>query len=129
MELNLSHLNFFHQPSYNLWMYEKYILTTSRSPLVYLNDPYCDYSIFHTPGNKDHLTINILFQLHYLNGIHTEEVDLLEFKRNNDLPSWYPVFQIQYSIKLKVSYTEITTLVQLIADVAYAEKPNHEQTN
>ena len=38
-EFNPSHPNFFHQPSYNLWMYEEYILTTSRFPLVYLYDP------------------------------------------------------------------------------------------
>ena len=41
-------------------------------------------------------------------------VDLLEFKRNNDLPSWYPIFQIPYCIELKVSYTETIALVQLI---------------
>ena len=75
----------------NLQMYKEYILTTSRLPLVYLNNPYCDCSIFCTPGKKDHLTINVLFQLNYLNGIHTEEVDLLKFKRNNYLPSWYPI--------------------------------------
>ena len=35
MEFNLSHPNFFHQPSYNLQMYKKYILTTLRFPSVY----------------------------------------------------------------------------------------------
>ena len=49
-----------------------------------------------------------------VNGIHTKEVDLLEFKRNNDLPSWYPIFPIPYCIELKVIYTEATALVQLI---------------
>ena len=113
-EFNPFHPNFFHQPSYNLWMYKGYILTASIFPLVYLNYLYCDYSIFHTPGKKDHLTINVCFQLNYLNRIHTKEVDLLEFKRNNDLPSWYPIFQMPYHIKLKVSYTETTAVVQLI---------------
>ena len=54
-EHNPFHPNLFHQPSYNLWLYEEYILTTLIFPLVYLNEPYCDYSIFHTPGKKDHL--------------------------------------------------------------------------
>ena len=106
MEHNLFHPNFFHQPSCNVWMYEEYILTTSIFPLVYLNDPYCDYSIFHTPRKKDHLTINIPFQLNYLNRIHTKYVNLLEFERNNDLPPWYPIFQIPYLIELKDSSTE-----------------------
>ena len=39
MEHDLFHPNIFHQPSYYLWMYEEYILTTSILPLVYLNDP------------------------------------------------------------------------------------------
>ena len=95
-------------------MYEEYILTTPIFPLVYLNDPYYEYSIFRAPGKKNHLTINILFQLNYLNRIHTEEVDLLKFKRNSDLSSWYPIFQIPCCIELKVSYTETTALVQLI---------------
>ena len=100
-EFNLFHPNFFHQPSYNLCMYKKYILTTSIFPLVYLDYPYFDYSILHTPGKKDHLTINVLFRLNYLNRIHTEEDDLLEFKRNNDLSILVPIFQIPYHIELK----------------------------
>ena len=76
--------------------------------------PYCNFFLFHTPGKQDHLTINIHFQLNYLNGVHTEKVDLLEFKRNNDLPPWYPGFWITYWIELKVSYMERTASVQLI---------------
>ena len=116
MEHNLFHTNVFHQPSYNLLlqMYKRYILTTTRFPLVYLNDPYCNFFLFHTPGKQDHLTVNIHFQLDYLNGIHTEEVNPLKFNRNNNLPPWYPVFQIPYQIELKVSYTEHTASVHLI---------------
>ena len=95
-------------------MYEEYILTTTRFPLVYYIDPYCDFFLFHTPGKQDDLTVNVHFQLNFLNGIHTKEVDLLEFKRNNDLPPWYTVFQIPYQIKLMVSYSAHTALVQLI---------------
>ena len=95
-------------------MYEGYILTTTRFPLVYLNDPFCNYYIEHTPGKQDHITIGVLFQLDYLNLIHTEEVDLLEFKQNNDLPPWYPVFRIPYNTEINVSYTEFSAFFQLI---------------
>ena len=61
-------------------MYEGYILSTTRFPLVYLNDPLHNCHIEHTPGIQDHIIVNILFQLNYLNLIHTKEVDLLEFK-------------------------------------------------
>ena len=110
MEHDLLYTNIFHQPSY-LCMYEKYILTTTRFPFVYCNDPYCNFFLFHTPGKQDHPPVDIHFQLNYLNGIHTEEVDLLKFKRNNDLPPWYPVFQIPYQIELKFPYMEYTSLV------------------
>ena len=63
MEHDPFHPNVFHQPSYNLQMYEEFILTTSVFPLVYLNDLYCDYFLFHTPGKQDHLTVNIHFNL------------------------------------------------------------------
>ena len=86
MKCDLFHPNIFHQLSYSLQMYEGYILTTTGFPLVYLNDPFGNYHIDHTPGKQDHITINILFQLNYLNLIHTKEVDLLKFKQNNDLP-------------------------------------------
>ena len=113
-EHNMFHLNVFNQPSYNLQMYKEYILTTSLLPLVYHNNPCCDCFLFYTPGKQDHLIVNVHFQLNYLNRIHTEEVNLLKFKRNNDLPPWYPAFQISYWIELKISYTENTALVQLI---------------
>ena len=86
--------NVFHQPFYNLQMYKEYIFTTIGFPLVYDNDLKYNFFIFHPPGKQDHLTVDIHFQLSHLNGIHTEEVDLLEFKRTNNLPSWYPAFQI-----------------------------------
>ena len=95
-------------------MYEGYILISTCFSLVYLNDPFGYYHIDHTPGKQDHITINILFQLNYLNLIHTKEVDLLKFKQNNDLPPWYPVFRIPYSIEIKVSYTEFSAFVQLL---------------
>ena len=50
MEHYLLYPNIFHQPSYNVQMYEEYILTTTRFPLVYDNDPKYDFFIFHSPG-------------------------------------------------------------------------------
>ena len=121
MNHDLFHSNIFHQPSYNLRMYKRYILTTTRFPLVYLNNRFCNYYIEHTPGKQDHSTNDILFLLDYLNLIHTEEVDLLEFKQNNNLPAWYPVFKIPYNIGIRVSFTEHSTFVQLIYTLPDAE--------
>ena len=95
-------------------MYEGYILTTTRFPFVYLNNPFCNCHIEQTPGRQDHITVDILFQLDYLNLIHTEEMDLLEFKQNNNIPAWYPIFKIPYNIQITVSYTEFYTFVQLL---------------
>ena len=77
MKCDLFHPNVFHQRSYSLCMYKGYILTTTRFQLVYLYDLFCNYYIEDTPGKQDHITINVLFQLNYLNLICTEEVDLL----------------------------------------------------
>ena len=54
------------------------------------------------PGKKDHITIDIHYTLEHHNGIHTEEVDLLDLKEFNDLPSWYPFFHLPYQIDVKV---------------------------
>ena len=48
----------------------------------------CDYFLFPTPGKKYHITIDIHYSLEYHNGIHTKEVDLLNLKAYNNLPSW-----------------------------------------
>ena len=95
-------------------MYKGYILTTTRFPLVYLDDTFCSCHIEHTPGRQDHITFNILYQLNYLDLLHTEEGDLLKFKQINDRPPWYPVYRIPYSIEIKVSYTEFYSFVQLL---------------
>ena len=113
-EHDQSYPNVFHQPFFYLQMYKEYILTTIRFPLVYDNDPKYNFFIFQPPGKQDHLTVNIHFQLSHLNGIHTEEVDLLKFKRTNDLPPWYLVFQIPYQVKAKVYHSAHTTLIKLI---------------
>ena len=80
---------------------KEYIFTTIRFPLVYENDLQYDFIIFLPPGKQAHLTVDIHFQLSHINGICSAEVDLLEFKRTNDLPSWCPVFQIQYLVTAK----------------------------
>ena len=80
-------------------MYEKYTLAIIRFPLV--NISYTKYNItfFHPPGKQEQLQIDIYFKIGSVNGIHTEEIDLLEFKQLNDLPSWYPIFGIPYTIQ------------------------------
>ena len=74
----------------------------------------CDYFLFHTPGKKDHITVIIQYSLEHHNRIHTEEDDLLELKEANDLPSWYPLFQLPYQIDVKVTCTGFHVYVNII---------------
>ena len=48
-----------------------------------------------------------------MNRIHTEEIDLFEFKELNDLPTWYPIHEIPYTIQARVSLTPDTVTLQL----------------
>ena len=74
----------------------------------------CDYFLFHMPGKKDHITVDIHYSLEHHNGIHTEEVNLLELQESNDLPSWYPLFQHPYQIDIKVTCTGFYVYVDII---------------
>ena len=64
------------------------------------------------------------------------EVNLLDFKEDNDLPSWYPIFQLPYEIDVKVTCTGFHIYIEIIyidsspdpdifAPYAYHE-PHHE---
>ena len=44
----------------------------------------------------------------------TEEVDLLDFKEDNNLPSWYPIFQLPYKIDVKVTCTGVHVYIEII---------------
>ena len=55
-----------------------------------------------------------IISLEHHNGIHTDEVDLLDFKEDNDLPSWYPIFQLPYQIDVKVTCTGVHVYVEII---------------
>ena len=80
-------------------------MSTTSFPSQTFDETGCDYFLFHMPGKKDHITVDIHYSLEHHNRIHTEEVDLLELKEANDLPSWYPLFQLPYQIDVKVTYT------------------------
>ena len=88
-------------------MFERYTLSTTVVPSQSFDETGCDYSLFPTPGKKDHITIDIHYLLEHHNGIHTEEVDLLNLKEDNDLPSWYPIFHLPYQIDVKVTCTGV----------------------
>ena len=103
-----------HQPFYLPRMFERYILTTIVFPSWSFDETGCDYSLFPTPGKKDHITIDIHYSLEHHNGIHTEEVDLLDFREDNDLPSWYPIFQLPYQIDVKVTCSGVHVYVNII---------------
>ena len=95
-------------------MFERYILSTTVFPSQSFDETGCDYSLFPTPGKKDHITINIHYLLEHHNRIHTNEVDLLDFKEDNDLPSWYPIFQLPYQIDVKVTCTGVHVYIKII---------------
>ena len=95
-------------------MFERYTLSTTRVPSQFFDETGCDYFLFPTPGKKDHITIDIHYLLEHHNGIHTEEVDLLDLKELNDLPSWYPFFHLPYQIDVKVTCTGFYFYVEII---------------
>ena len=95
-------------------MFERYTLSTTSFPSQTFDETGCDYFLFHTPGKKDHITVDIHYTLEHHNGIHTEEVDLLKLKEANDLPSWYPLFQLPYQIAVKVTCTGFHVYVDII---------------
>ena len=103
-----------HQPFYLLRMFERYTLSTTRFPSQSFDKTGCDYSLFHTPGKKDHITIDIYYLLEHHNGIHIKEADLLDLKEFNDLPSWYPCFHLPYQIDIKVTCTGFYIYVEII---------------
>ena len=74
----------------------------------------CDYSLFHTPGKNDHITVDIHYSLEHHNGFHTEEVNLLNVKESNDIPSWYPLYQLPFQIDMKVTCTDVHIYVEII---------------
>ena len=102
-------------------MFEMYTLSTTSFPSPTFDKTGCDYFLFHmpgkkdhTPGKKDHNTVDIHYSLEHHNKIHTEEVDLLELEESNDLPSWYPLFQLPYQIDVKVTCTGVHVYVEII---------------
>ena len=80
----------------------------------HLTKPVVIISLFHTPGKKDHVTVDIHYSLEHHNGIHTEEIDLLEVKESNHLPSWYPLFQLPYQIVVKVTCKGVHVYVEIV---------------
>ena len=95
-------------------MYERYTLSTTSLISKIFDETGCDYFLFHMPGKRDHITVDIHYSLEHHNGIHTEEVDLLELKEFNDLPCWYPLFQLLYQIDIKVTCTGFHVYVEII---------------
>ena len=92
-------------------MFERYTL---YFPSQSFDETGCDYLVFPTPGKKDHVTIDIYYSLEDQKGIHTEEINLLNFKEWHDLPSWYPIFQLPYQIDAKVTCTGFYVYIKII---------------
>ena len=95
-------------------MFERYTLSTTRFPSQSFDETGCDYFLFPMPGKKDHITIDIHYSQEHHNTIPTEEVDLLNLKELNDLPSWYPFFHLPYQINIKVTCTGFYVYMEII---------------
>ena len=95
-------------------MFERYTLSTTSFPSQTFDETSCDYFLFHTPGKKDHITVNIHYSLEHHNRIHTEEVDLLELKESNNLPNWYLLFHLPFQFDVKVTCTGFHVYVDII---------------
>ena len=95
-------------------MFERYTLSTTTFPSQTFDKASCDYSLFHTPGKKDHINVDIHYLLEHHIGIHTEEIDLLGVKESNNLTSWYPLFQLSYQIDVKVTCTGFYVYIDII---------------
>ena len=92
----------------------KGILCLARISHQSFDETGCDYLLFPTPGKKDHVTFDIYYSLEDQKGIHTKEVNLLDFKEWHDLPSWYPIFQLPYQIDVKVTCTGFYVYIEII---------------
>ena len=103
-----------HQLFYLPQMFKRYTLSTTSFPSQTFDETGCDYSLFHTPGKKDHITVDIHYFLEHHNRIHTEEIDLLKVKESNNLPSWYPLFHLPYQIDVKVTCTGVHVYIEII---------------
>ena len=95
-------------------MFERYTLSTTYFPSQSFDETGCDYLVFPTPGKKDHVTVDIYYSLEDWKGIHTKEINLLDFKEWHDLPSWYPIFQLPYQIDAKVTCTGFYVNIEII---------------
>ena len=80
-------------------------LCTIKFPLTDTSCPKFDFFTFHPSGDQGQLHINFTFHIGLLNGIHTEELNLIKLKQENDLPYWYPIFKLPLSFPFKVSFT------------------------
>ena len=95
-------------------MFERYTLSSTRFPSQSFDETGCDYFLFPTPGKKDYITIDIHYSLEHHAGIHTKEVDLLDLKEFNELPSWYPFLHYHYQIDVKVTCTGFYVYLEII---------------
>ena len=95
-------------------MFERYTLSCTYFPSQSFDETGCDYLIFPTPGMKDHVTVDIYYSLEDRKGIHTKEINLLNFKEWHNLPSWSPIFQLPYQIDAKVTCTGFYVYIEII---------------
>ena len=62
---------------------------------------------------KNNFKLTSHVKIDSVNRIHTEKIDVLESKQLKDLPTWYPIFEIPYTIQVRVLLTPDTVTLQL----------------
>ena len=114
-------------------MFERYTLSTTRFPSQTFDETGCDYFLFHTPGKKDHITIDIHYSLEQHNGIHTEEVDLLKLKEFNDLPKLVSIlpsplsnrrksYLYSFYVYMEIIYIDSSPDPEIFSPYVYSER-------
>ena len=95
-------------------MFERYTLSTTSFPSQTFDETGCDYFLFHTPGKKDHILIDIITRWNTTTESTQKKSIYSDVKESNDLPSWYPLFQLPYQIDVKVTCTGVHVYVEII---------------
>ena len=92
-------------------MFERYTLSCIYSHHSPLTRPVVIISYSLRLGRKKHITVDIYYSLEDRKGIHTKEINLLDFKEWHDLPNWYPIFHslIKLTQKLLVRASTSTS--------------------
>ena len=95
-------------------MFKRYTLSCTYFPTQSFARPVVIILYFLCLERKITLPSTSIIRWKTKRGIHTEEVNLLDFKEWHELPSWYPIFQLPYQIDAKVTCTGFYVYIEII---------------